>query len=78
MATFWKTINFVHLYTKLCLQFRYKQNKEVLKLGMTKLGFEEFLDEKHDGYIITSYKFPKDENFNFSEFYNRLATEGTA
>ena len=43
---------------------------------MKKLGFKEFLDEQHDGYIITSYKFPEDENFDFSEFYNRLANAG--
>ena len=43
---------------------------------MTKLGFQELLDPKVAGYIITSYKYPKDPNFNFPEFYNRLNEKG--
>ena len=39
---------------------------------MRKLGFIEFLSDAHDGYIITSYRFPRDPNFNFSEFYSLL------
>ena len=39
---------------------------------MKKLGFSEFLDDTHEGYIITSYHFPKHPNYNFTEFYNRL------
>ena len=43
---------------------------------MTKLGFEEFLDPSHKGYIITSYKFPSDKNFNFQQFYTKLNERG--
>lgn len=51
---------------------RYMENRRVLREGMNRLGFKEFLSDDHHGYIITSYRFPKDENFNFQEFYNRL------
>ena len=43
---------------------------------MATLGFKELLDEKIAGYIITSYHFPKDPNFNFKEFYSRLNDKG--
>ncbi|GFR57523.1 2-aminoethylphosphonate--pyruvate transaminase [Elysia marginata] len=51
---------------------RYAANRDVLREGMTKLGFQELLDPSVAGYIITSYKYPTDPNFNFLEFYNRL------
>lgn len=43
---------------------------------MKKLGFEEFLSPEHDGYIITSYKFPKDPHFDFKTFYYKLNEKG--
>jgi hypothetical protein len=30
---------------------------------MSELGFEEFLDSSHEGYIITSFKFPDHPNW---------------
>ncbi|KAH9496389.1 hypothetical protein Btru_012456 [Bulinus truncatus] len=51
---------------------RYKNNRAVLQKGMSQLGFRELLDEKVAGYIITSYLYPKDPNFNFNTFYNKL------
>lgn len=51
---------------------RYKENNRILAEGMKRLGFKELLDKSIQGYIITSYYFPKDRNFNFTEFYNRL------
>ncbi|GFO12027.1 2-aminoethylphosphonate--pyruvate transaminase [Plakobranchus ocellatus] len=51
---------------------RYAANRAVLCEGMTKLGFQELLDPSVAGYIITSYRYPKDPNFNFPDFYNRL------
>lgn len=52
--------------------FRYQSNREILRDGMARMGFQEFLSSEHKGYIITSYHFPSDPNFNFEEFYNRL------
>jgi hypothetical protein len=43
---------------------------------MRDLGFREFLDSSHSGYIITSYCFPDDPNFSFTEFYRRLNDKG--
>ncbi|XP_065661699.1 2-aminoethylphosphonate--pyruvate transaminase [Hydra vulgaris] len=51
---------------------RYKENRLVLREGMAKLGFKEFLSDTHSGYIITSYRYPLDSRFNFNEFYSRL------
>lgn len=51
---------------------RYAKNRDILREGMTKLGFQELLDPSVAGYIITSYRYPQDANFNFPEFYNRL------
>ncbi|GFS25833.1 2-aminoethylphosphonate--pyruvate transaminase [Elysia marginata] len=55
---------------------RYAANRDVLREGMTKLGFKELLDPSVAGCIITSYKYPADPNFNFPEFYNRLNEKG--
>ncbi|XP_059139512.1 2-aminoethylphosphonate--pyruvate transaminase-like [Physella acuta] len=51
---------------------RYINNRTILQKGMSELGFKELLDKKIAGHIITSYLYPKDPNFNFTEFYNRL------
>lgn len=51
---------------------RYKENRRIIRDGMNKLGFKEFLSDEHDGYIITSYRFPNDPNFDFVDFYSRL------
>ncbi|CAG5126854.1 unnamed protein product [Candidula unifasciata] len=51
---------------------RYQENRAVLRQGMRELGFKELLDEKIAGYIISSYLYPKDPNFDFMDFYNRL------
>lgn len=60
-----------------CFIYRYRENRAVLREGMRELGFKELLDEKIAGYIISSYLYPKDPNFNFTEFYNRLNEKGT-
>ncbi|XP_045172374.2 2-aminoethylphosphonate--pyruvate transaminase-like [Mercenaria mercenaria] len=51
---------------------RYKENCSILKAGMKEMGFREFLNPYHQGYIITSYRFPEDKNFNFNDFYMKL------
>lgn len=42
---------------------------------MKKLGFKEFLDDSHEGYIITSYYNPKHANYDFTEFYQQLSAK---
>ena len=51
---------------------RYRANYERLVTGMRKMGFKEYLCPEDQGYIITSFHYPKDPNFSFEEFYKRL------
>ena len=51
---------------------RYMANYEKLVTGMRKMGFKEYLSPENQGYIITSFHYPKDPNFSFEEFYKRL------
>ncbi|XP_062503061.1 2-aminoethylphosphonate--pyruvate transaminase-like [Corticium candelabrum] len=55
---------------------RYQQNRKVLQIGMAEMGFKEYLDSNHQGYIITSYRYPSHPNFSFNEFYQRLNNKG--
>ena len=43
---------------------------------MREMGFKEYLDDSHHGYIITSYYFPSDPNFDFKVFYQSLSDKG--
>ena len=51
---------------------RYRANYDRLVTGMRKMGFKEYLCPEDQGYIITSFHYPKDINFSFEEFYKRL------
>lgn len=55
---------------------RYSQNHLRLVEGMRKLGFREYLAPEKQGYIITSFHYPVDTNFDFKDFYNRLNSMG--
>ncbi len=55
---------------------RYRENYRTLVAGMRALGFEEYLDRKNQGYIITSIRYPDHANFHFDEFYRRLNEKG--
>jgi 2-aminoethylphosphonate-pyruvate transaminase len=55
---------------------RYRENYRTLVAGMRALGFEEYLDRKNQGYIITSFRYPNHANFRFDEFYRRLNEKG--
>jgi 2-aminoethylphosphonate-pyruvate transaminase len=55
---------------------RYRENYRTLVDGMRALGFEEYLDPKDQGYIITSFRYPSHANFHFDEFYRRLNEKG--
>lgn len=55
---------------------RYKNNNRLLIENMRKLGFREYLSEENQGYIITSFYYPEDDNFDFTEFYETLNTKG--
>ena len=55
---------------------RYRANYETVLAGMRALGFVEYLAPEHQGYIITSFRYPLHANFRFSEFYERLNQHG--
>ncbi|WP_434023944.1 2-aminoethylphosphonate--pyruvate transaminase [Neobacillus mesonae] len=55
---------------------RYKNNQKTLSEGMKQLGFEPILSEDLQSPIITSFYYPKTENFEFVVFYNKLKEKG--
>ena len=57
-------------------QQRYQSNFHTLRAGMRKLGFREYLPEKLQGHIITSFLYPDDEHFDFNAFYDELNKQG--
>lgn len=55
---------------------RYARNQRRLSEGMCKLGFQPFLPNYRQGPIITSFRYPESDRFNFSEFYRALSAKG--
>lgn len=52
---------------------RYMKNRSILKEGMQKLGFTELLTQPDQpSYIITSFHYPNNPNFDFKTFYHKL------
>ena len=54
-------------------QQRYQDNHQTLIQGMSQLGFKPFLPPEIQSYIITSFHFPEDPNFDFGKFYRALS-----
>jgi len=48
----------------------------VLHSTLSKLGFQLFLKPENQGYIISSYRYPTDPNWNFDKFYAMLNDRG--
>ncbi len=57
---------------------RYRQNHVALCRGMEALGFEIYLADQDQSFIITSFRYPTHPAFQFAEFYERLWTLGFA
>jgi 2-aminoethylphosphonate-pyruvate transaminase len=55
---------------------RYRRNHQVLMEGMTRLGFQPFLDPKVQSYLITSFHYPSHPGFSFDRFYRELSDKG--
>lgn len=55
---------------------RYRKNHETLVAGMRALGFEPYVPEAYQGYIITTFPFPKDSRFSLEDFYQGLSRRG--
>jgi len=50
----------------------------VLVKGLTRLGLETLLSDKESGPIIQTFLTPRDPNFKFDVFYERLRKRGYA
>jgi len=55
---------------------RYRENHDTLCRGMKEMGFEEYVPRSWQGDIITSFRYPSDPLFNFTQFYSRLSERG--
>jgi 2-aminoethylphosphonate-pyruvate transaminase len=55
---------------------RYRRNYEIIRAGMRRLGFAEYLEPALQGHIITSFRYPDDERFDFETFSSRLGELG--
>jgi 2-aminoethylphosphonate-pyruvate transaminase len=57
---------------------RYRQNHIALCRGMREIGFEIYLADQDQSFIITSFRYPSDPAFQFDSFYERLWALGFA
>jgi 2-aminoethylphosphonate-pyruvate transaminase len=55
---------------------RYRRNCEVLIEGMTRLGFKLFLEPRHQAPVIVTFHAPRDPNYKFQQFYDRVREKG--
>ena len=55
---------------------RYQENYNNLIEGTESLGLTTYLSKRDQGYIITSFLFPKHPNFDFTQFYEKLHLRG--
>ena len=55
---------------------RYQSNFDALSAGMSRLGFDLYLDPKLQAPIIATFRIPSDRAFVFEVFYQRLAERG--
>ena len=55
---------------------RYRSNQETLDAGMRWLGFEEYLRPELQSSVITSFRFPRTDRFDFATFSAMLAERG--
>ena len=56
----------------------YARNAEVLTTGMVGLGFQPLLSTNQSGPIIQTFLTPRDSNFKFETFYEKLRQRGFA
>ena len=55
---------------------RYRENCRILVEGMRALGFQTLLPDALQAPIIVTFHMPKDANFDFQSFYDRLREQG--
>ncbi|OHB79958.1 MAG: 2-aminoethylphosphonate--pyruvate transaminase [Planctomycetes bacterium RBG_16_64_10] len=55
---------------------RYRHHHALLVRGMRELGFQPYVPPALQGWIITSFLYPRDPRFEFEDFYTRLSQQG--
>ena len=57
---------------------RYSDNEKLLVLEMAKLGYRTYIDEEHQGPIITTFFYPENCGYTFKEMYEFIKERGYA
>ena len=57
---------------------RYRENNRILVERMRKMGIKTYIDDAHQGPIITTFFTPKVENYSFAEMYEYIKERGYA
>lgn len=57
---------------------RYTENNRLLIEKMAELGIRAYIDQKHQGPIITTFFYPEGVKFSFSEMYEYIKERGYA
>ena len=57
---------------------RYVENEKFLVSEMAKLGYKTYIDEAHQGPIITTFFYPENCNYTFKEMYEFIKARGYA
>ena len=57
---------------------RYEENEKLLVAEMAKLGYKTYIDEEHQGPIITTFFYPENANYTFKEMYQFIKERGYA
>lgn len=57
---------------------RYVENNQLLIKLMKEMGIQTYIEEEHQGPIITTFFFPEDADFTFSEMYEYIKERGYA
>lgn len=57
---------------------RYSENNRLLIEKMGEMGFKSYVDEEHQGPIITTFFYPENTAFDFNEMYDFIKERGYA
>lgn len=57
---------------------RYYHNNRLLIQKLSALGMKAYIDEKHQGPIITTFYYPENANFTFTQMYEYIKDRGYA
>ena len=57
---------------------RYEENNKLLIEKMKELGIKPYIDQDHQGPIITTFFYPENASFSFEEMYQYIKERGYA